>query len=364
MKKKLLALILTFTVLATLLAGCSTGTATSASEQVSASQAASDAQARTITDMAGRTIELPATVSKVFPVLPVAAVYLYTFSPDTLLGWNYELSEEESMFMAEEHAGLPVFGMNDSLNLEAVIEAAPQLALMVSNINESAIESADEMSAQLGIPVAIVSAEITDTAEVYRFLGQALGMEERGEEIATYVDEVFADITAAEITEEELVSVYYGNGLSSLETAPQGSLHAQVLELAGVVNVAVSEIEDASRVDVTLEQVLLWNPDIIIANGSGGELSGHDAAEEILNSADWATISAVQNGQVYAVPKVPFSWVDQPRGPNRILGLRWLANLAYPEVYSYDMAEEAKTFYSLFYHIELTDEQLDMVVAG
>ena len=41
---------------------------------------------------------------------------------------------------------------------------------------------------------------------------------------------------------------------------------------------------------------------------------------------------------------------------NRLLGIKWLGNLLYPEVFVYDMAAQAQTFYRLFYHYELSDQ--------
>ncbi|NLW07967.1 MAG: ABC transporter substrate-binding protein, partial [Clostridia bacterium] len=43
---------------------------------------------------------------------------------------------------------------------------------------------------------------------------------------------------------------------------------------------------------------------------------------------------------------------------NRILGIKWLGNLLYPEIYGYDMTKETREFYKLFYHYDLSDEEL------
>ena len=48
---------------------------------------------REITDMAGRTVMIPAEAGMVFPADPAAAIYLYTLAPDKLLGWNYALND-------------------------------------------------------------------------------------------------------------------------------------------------------------------------------------------------------------------------------------------------------------------------------
>jgi iron complex transport system substrate-binding protein len=61
---------------------------------------------------------------------------------------------------------------------------------------------------------------------------------------------------------------------------------------------------------------------------------------------------------VYAAPQLPFSWVDKPTGVNRVIGVKWTNSVLYPEQADYDIAEAVQEFYALFYHYELTDEEV------
>ena len=105
---------------------------------------------------------------------------------------------------------------------------------------------------------------------------------------------------------------------------------------------------------VSLEQVLAWNPQVIIA---WDDVVRGGADELIRTDANWSTIDAVKDGKVYTMPNVPFSWCDRPPSVNRILGIQWIANTLYPDAYDVDMIEVTKEFYSLFYHANVTDEQ-------
>lgn len=377
-KRKLVsALLLALVLLMSTLAGCGNtaeepkSTAQSAdsastSEQKSDSQqettdskSSSEGETREITDMAGRTVTIPSTINKVFSTDPVTAIYLYTTSPDKLLGWNYELNNNERKYVLPEYQDIPSFGMGDSVNYEAVIEAQPDIALTVTKINDASIADADKLSESLGVPVVMVNNDMKAAPEVYRFLGDLLSVEDHAEELAVYAEKTFTDIEAANILEDKKVTVYYGNGEDSLETAPKGSGHAQIFDLVGAINVADLESEDGSRIQVSLEQILAWNPQYIVVNGEPKQdLTGNDAAESLKANPDFADIQAVQDGNVFGAPKAPFSWVDRPPGPNRIIGLRWLAAKLYPEYYTYDIDEEVKEYFDLFYHMELTDEQL------
>lgn len=377
-KRKLVsALLLALVLLMSTLAGCGntadgpkstaqSADSTSTSAQKSDSQpestdskSSSEGETREITDMAGRTVTIPATINKVFSTDPVTAIYLYTTSPDKLLGWNYELNKHERKYVLPEYQDIPSFGMGDSVNYEAVIEAQPDIALMVTKINDASIADADKLSESLGVPVVMVNNDMKAAPEVYRFLGDLLSVEDHAEELAVYAEKTFADIAAANIPEDKKVTVYYGNGEDSLETAPKGSGHAQIFDLVGAINVADLESEDGSRIQVSLEQLLAWNPQYIVVNGEPKQdLTGSSAAEGLKDNPDFADIQAVQDGNVFGAPKAPFSWVDRPPGPNRIIGLRWLAAKLYPEYYTYDIDEEVKEYFNLFYHMDLTDEQL------
>ena len=295
----------------------------------------------------------------------VAAIYLYTLAPEKLLGWNYELNDLEKSVILEEYHDLPNFGMGDAINYEAVIAAGPTIALNVGTINDQFISDCDALSESLGIPVVAVDGDLQAAPEAYRFLGDLLGLSERAEQLAAYAEETFEDIANMNVPEEEKVRVYYGNGEDSLETAPAGSSHADILDLVNAINVADLELGDGSRVQISAEQLLAWDPDVIVVNGEPkADLPGDSAAKAILENPDYATLQAVQTGKVYGTPNAPFSWVDRPPGPNRIVGVRWLSGLLYPEYLNFDVDEEVREFFQLFYHVELTDQQLSNIYQG
>lgn len=72
----------------------------------------------------------------------------------------------------------------------------------------------------------------------------------------------------------------------------------------------------------------------------------------------------MKEGKVYGTPNAPFSWMDRPPASNRIVGIRWLSGLLYPEYLNFDVDDEVREFFRLFYHKELTDEQLENIYKG
>lgn len=381
--KKILPAVMALTLAAGSITGCSvssaktetakesmqsqaeTKTAEQSTQAEKTSEAADAAGEREITDMAGRTVVVPDEIETVFSSSTVTAIFMYTLAPDKLLGWNYELNELEKSIILEEYHDLPNFGMGDSINYEAVIAADPTIAVNVGTINDKMISDCDKLSKSLGVPVVAVDGDLSASAEAYRFMGELLGEEEQAEKLASYAEKTFADIEKMEVPEDKKVRIYYGNGEDSLETAPAGSAHGQIIDMVNAVNVADLEMGEGSRVQISAEQLLAWDPDVIVVNGEPkADTSGASVAEAILANPDYASLKAVQDQQVYGTPNTPFSWMDRPMGPNRIVGIRWLSGLIYPEYLNYNVDEEVKEFFDLFYHVQLTDEKLENIYSG
>ena len=368
--RQLLALFICLVMSVSLLTGYSETKAATEEPTQSAEQDATQetAETREITDMAGRKVTVPTAenIESVFSAGPVAAIFLYMVVPDKLLGWNYELNDVEKSIILDKYQDLPNFGMGDAVNYEAVIAANPTIAINSGKINDTMVSDCDALSESLGIPVVAVDNELNNSAEAVRFMGELLGVEDHAEELAQYAEQVFTDINAlSDIPEEKKVSVYFGNGEDSLETAPRGSQHAQILDAINAVNVADLELGDGSRVQISAEQLLAWDPDVIVVNGEPkADKSGSSAAEDILSNPDYASLKAVQDQKVYGTPNAPFSWVDRPAGPNRLIGMRWFSALIYPEYIKCDINEEIHKFFDLFYHVDLSDEQLENVLKG
>ncbi len=388
--KRLLALALALAMTGGLLAGCGqsggnteSSAAGSSQEQATAAEAEGSTAAestaaetenaggqgatREITDMAGRTVTVPTEIETVFSTDPTTAIFLYVVAPEKMLNWNYELNDLEKSIILDEYETLPNFGMGDAINYEAVIAANPSIALYCSSTaTDSIVSTCDQLSQSLGIPVVAVDNDLKNSAEAFRFMGDLLGVEEHAEEMAVYAEELFQDMAALQdIPEEERVRVYYGNGEDSLETAPNGSDHAQILDEVCAINVADLELGDGGRVQISAEHLLAWDPDVIVVNGEPkADISGGSAAQAILDDPTYASLKAVQEGQVYGTPNAPFSWIDRPPGPNRLIGMRWFSALLYSDYLECDVEEEVREFFDLFYHVELTDEELDNVLQG
>ncbi len=118
--------------------------------------------------------------------------------------------------------------------------------------------------------------------------------------------------------------VYYARGPRGLETGLGGSINVETIELLA------QNVAGATRgglATISIEQVLLWNPDVIIT------IDRDFAANVYAAIRAWAPVKAVQARRVHLSPKLPFGWVDFPPCVNRLIGLWWLAKILYPELF-------------------------------
>lgn len=327
----------------------------------------------TVTDMAGREVTFDEPVEKAYASNLIGILFIRTIDIDKLGGYTNKLSDAEKEYISEEYWDLPYLGgwssANPTANVEELVNADIDVIFVTAIVNDNTKSMAEKIQSQTGIPTVMVSSSLKDIPKAYDIMGEVLGEEERADELGEYASKELAEVEdlVAKVPEDEKVSIYYAEGDVGLETDPSGSMHTQVFDFVGVKNVAdISENTSNGLVGqstVSLEQVMEWNPEYIIRNITYSGSSQANPVEEILNNSDWGSIEAVKNEDVYLTPFLPNNWVDRGPSVNRVLGVKWFANLVYPDYVDYDIREEAKEFFSLFYNIDLTDEQLDEILA-
>jgi iron complex transport system substrate-binding protein len=319
------------------------------------------AHARTITDSAGRTVEIPDEINTVFASGPPASILVYVLRPEVLSGWPRALRPEEAPYIAAPYRDLPgtgrLTGRGGDANLERVLEIKPDLIIDFGSVRDTYIDLANRVQRQTGIPYILVDGRFEATPAALRLVGAALGVPERGERLARDVEQTFARLDAilAETPEEARPRVYMARGPDGLETGLKGSINTEIIERAGGRNVADPGDGRRGLVQASIEQVMFSDPEVIVT-------WDRNFYAHVFHNPLWRDIEAVRDGRVYLSPTAPFGWIDRPPSLNRLMGLKWLAGLFYPEEWDADLREEARAFYRLYYHVDLSEEDLDRLL--
>jgi iron complex transport system substrate-binding protein len=319
------------------------------------------AQARTITDSAGRTVEIPDEVNTVFAAGPPAAILAYIMKPEALAGWPRALRPEERDYIAAPYRDIPetgrLTGRGGEANLERVLEIQPDLIIDFGSVRDTYIDLANRVQQQTGIPYILIDGRFENSAAALRLVGEALGVPERGEVLAADLEATFMriDKILEDMPEEDRPRVYLARGPEGLETGMKGSINTEIIERAGGRNVADDGGATRGLVQASMEQVIVANPEVIVT---------WDPMfyERVFDAPLWRGIDAVRDGRVYLSPTAPFGWIDRPPSLNRMMGLVWMAGLLYPERWKGDLREDTRAFYKLYYHVDLSDDELERLL--
>lgn len=323
--------------------------------------AASPGFARSVTDSAGRVVELPERIETVFAAGPPASVLVYVVAPEALTGWPRALRPEERAYVAEPYRDLPetgrLTGRGGEANLERVLEIAPDLILDFGSVRDTYIDLADRVQAQTGIPYVLIDGRFENTPEALRLLGEVLGVPERGEVLARDAEATFERLDAilAEVAEAQRPRAYLARGPDGLETGMKGSINTEIIERAGGVNVADDGGRTRGLVQASPEQIIVADPEVVVTWDP-------QFYERVWSDPVWSGVAAVRSGRVYLSPTAPFGWIDRPPSLNRMMGLRWMARLFYPERWGGDLREETAAFYKAWYQVDLGEAELDRLL--
>jgi iron complex transport system substrate-binding protein len=319
------------------------------------------ARATTVTDASGRAIVVPDKVEHIFAAGPPASVLLYTLAPDLLLGWTRSHEPAQCELLGAGACDKPevgrLTGRGNTTNLEVLLKFKPDLILDVGAINDTYISLANRVQEQTGIPYALLDGRFDAIVPVYRKLGELTRRQDQAEAFARYAENTIATIKGRidKIPDDQRPRVYYGRGPNGLETGLGGSINVETIEFLGAHNVAAER--RGGMATVSVEQVLAWNPDVIITIEPA-------FAGTVKTAPVWAPIKAVQTARIYLSPRLPFGWVDFPPSVNRLIGLWWLAKAFYPDKFPEDLRPLTREFYQRFYHMTPSDAQIDNVLSG
>lgn len=205
----------------------------------------------------------------------------------------------------------------------------------------------------LGIPVLLFQVETSEAMKaMVRVLGDVLGPDaaQRAASWTQDFDRVLAtiDADASAVAAGGRVKVLFLG--TSLTRAASGDMY-QTFMIQAAGGTSVTRELPGSWNEINLEQVLVWNPDVILIAPYGTVQE-----DDVLLHPDWQAVHAVQTGRVHRMPRM-VAPMDTPV-PESLLGVAWMAELFYPERITLDLAWEVQHFYDAYYGLTLSDEEI------
>ncbi len=324
-----------------------------------------NAETRTITDMAGNQVEIPKIIERTaFFGGPIGQVPYILGVQDTIVATSIGSKNSQLLNILDPNLkNTPSPRQtNGIINIEELIKSNPQFVL-AGNVDGEIVEK------QTTIPVVYFFENseglAQQTKDEVKFIGSIYGKDDRAEVYAAYMDKILNLVKSrvADIPESEKKVLFNGYDANHLITYGGDSYMEERIQTAGMKN-AANEVNTsgvrpgihAGLDEISMEQVLKWNPDIVIIDTG--------SPDDVYNDPKWASIKAVQNHQVYRLPNGVFVW-NRPTAESAVLHPLWMAKTAYPDRFSdISMNDEVKKFYKEVFSFDLTDEQVDKILTG
>ena len=325
---------------------------------------------RTVTDQLGRQVTLPDHVTRVV-VLQHQTLNLLVqlHAAEDIVGvlssWKKQLGPQFARFMPEI-GQLATPGDLTQVNIESLLALRPQVVFVANYAPPAMIAQIQ----QAGIPVVAISLRhdaageknkmnptMADEEQAYnaglmegiRLIGEVVERQPEAEALIHYTFEARkqANAPVADIPQNQRVRVYMAN--PDLNTYGAGKYTGLMMAHAGALNVAAASVKGARQ--VSLEQVLEWNPQVIFVQDRYPQV-----VKQIENDPQWQTIDAVKHHRVWLMPEYAKAW-GYPMPEALALGELWMAKKLYPARYqSIDVDSKARDYYQRFYRVTWTPD--------
>lgn len=292
----------------------------------------------------------------IYGASPPVNYLLYALDPALMAGLNFPLRQHEASYMPAA-AKLPViggwFGQGRTPNLEVLAKVRPELTV-AWNYRGNFGRIANTLET-LGLEACALRLDrLEDYPPALRTLGRLTRHEARAERLAEDFERRLQRAEALRSAHHDDVPprVYYAEGAGGLKTECAGSVHAELIERAGGVNVHRCESKSGYGMEqISFEQLLLYNPDVIIVF----EPSFY---ERLFEDRRFARLDAVRAGRVHLIPRSPVNWFDRPPSFMRVAGLEWLQQVLWPAPSDAKLLASLQDFFALYFNREMGAEEI------
>ena len=338
------------------LAGCGTSTQTSSAQGAT----------HTITDMSGAKVRVPRKVNRIAEQFPAHTV------TDLMMGVGDELvgisnNVKTLPFLAKVDPGIKsvpeLFKSGGPVNMEELLTHKPDVVSAVAG------DQTLKPYAQAGLPA--VDMSFTTFPGLVRSMtlaGQVYGGDapQRARRYNTYFESRLKMVRSrlSRLPDSAKPRVVHIASFPPLVVDGGDSIIDQWIKAAGGRDAASGVA--SSHTTVTFEQLLKWNPDVIIVETPGGDQgiapgSGRSVVAALQKQPGWSHLKAVQSKRVYVNPQGLYPW--DRYGPEEALQIQWAAKTLHPGLFKdLDMRAVTRRFYQTFFDYHMSTSDLDRML--
>jgi iron complex transport system substrate-binding protein len=358
--KKIFCLLLVATMLLSVV-GCSNS---------SANKDVSD-DTITITDHNGDTVTLPKEIERIVvcDILPLPSVLAVFFdSAEKIVGMSdTSMSAAKNSLLSELYPEIlnaeTGFINGSQVNVEELMALKPDVVFY----NASSKQLGDQLK-NAGFNAVAISVNkwqynsIETLNNWISLLSEMFPDNNKTEIVESYSDKIYNMIEerVSDLSDDERARVFflYKYSEASIATSGKQFFGEWWAQAIGAVNVA-EELTTDNAVEVNMEQIYKWNPEIIfITNFTSAQ--PEDLYKNTIGAYDWSGIKAVEDKHVYKMPLGMYR--SYTPGVDTPITLMWLAKTVYPELFEdIDITKEVKDYYKTVFGVELTDKQAESI---
>ena len=256
-------------------------------------------------------------------------------------------------------ANLPVVFASNKANMEELLKTEPDLVIYATRYGEDFRKQLEDLK------ISYICDPKED--ENFTFLnrvkaklvyyGDAIGgiSSDIAKEYAKDFDEMYNKINekTSKLEDSKKKTILAVTSADPITIINGSSIGQEWMTLAGGINVAkdaTGDVGTSGRLNVSMEQVLQWNPSYLIVDSK-------KIKEAIEKDSAWAKIDAVKNKNILIMPQGLMPWGYH--GPEEYLMMPFIAKSLQPELFAdFDLEQMAKDFYKKYYKIDLDEEDI------
>lgn len=306
--------------------------------------------------MAGRRVLVPRTVERVATLGPVPVinsfVFLFGRGPAIVNGLPEFARNGRFRFQTVFAPSLlrepSMQGPGREPDLEALLLAAPDVVFTMDRESIAPLERRGLRT------VYLCWRQPEDVQRLIRLMGEVFGQRDRAEDYLRYFSATLERVRAGvrAIPPARRPRVLYCN----VRRLTQEHLIAEWwIATAGGLSVTDNG-RSAEAFTFSLEQMLAWDPDILI-------VSGWDDLKELYRDSRFSRMKAVRRHRVFVAPIGAHLWAN--RTSEQPLMLLWAARVISPKAFpALDLVQEARAFYARYFNYRMSPEEAREILNG